>query len=177
MVHIIVEPAICAHVLATSETRGHLPDLLERFSYNPSQAMHKQRKKGAGDKRSKKPRRGRNNVASAPVHTEINRGLTTSTTACHADISYQRPVPFSEIFHDNNQFHLIFTRDVNKKKGGIRLCESCKVEMQNKSVPPFDMAISHKERYRYPVRDDRGTVLRYTATIIKLATRYYCVDI
>ena len=66
---------ICAYVLATSETRGQLPDLLERFSYNPSQAMHKQRKKGAGDKRLKKPRKGRNNVASAPVHTEINRGL------------------------------------------------------------------------------------------------------
>ena len=48
--------------------------------------------------------------------------------------------------------------------------------MQNKSLPPFDMAISHKERYRYPVRDDRGTVLRYTATITKLATRYYCVN-
>ena len=41
---------ICVHVLATSETRGQLPDLLERYSYNPSQAMHKQRKKGAGEK-------------------------------------------------------------------------------------------------------------------------------
>ena len=48
--------------------------------------------------------------------------------------------------------------------------------MLNKSLPLFDKAISHKDRYCYPVPDERGTVLHYTATITKLATRYYCVN-
>ena len=128
-------------------------------------AYTKNRPKRAGDKpREKKERKGQNNVELTPI--------VQLDTPADPGIDYEKPLMFTEIYH-NNLFYVTFTRGAPK---AVK-CPSCKVEFPRGEVTciPFDIAIAHKERYYYPIKNSEGKIIRMEPTGQKEATRYYCI--
>ena len=114
--------------------------------------------------RKKKKRKGENNVKCVPLIEEVQRPDN--------DIDFQKPLGFTEIWHNHNDFNVVFTREFWNTK----TCESCKVEFARVNIVciPQNIAILHKERYLYPKKDGQGKV-----TMIpmwkKKAENFYCV--
>lgn len=42
-------------------------------------------------------------------------------------------------------------------------------------LAPYDLAFSHKERWEYPVKDDKGRITEKKITKTKLTNRFYCL--
>lgn len=122
-----------------------------------------QREQGKSQ-RKKKKRKGQNNVKCVPILEEVQRPDN--------DIDFQKPLAFTEIWHNHNDFNVVFTRDCQNAKK----CESCKVEFARGSIIciPQDIAVLHKERYFYPKKDEQGKVTM-EPTWKKEADKFYCV--
>ena len=105
-----------------------------------------------------------NNVELCPITEEVSRP--------DSEIDFPKPLSFTEIWHNKNDFFVIFTKDCTKAKK----CESCKVEFARGGVVYIsqDIAILQKERYHYPKKDTRGKV-----TMVPMwnreASKFYCV--
>ena len=59
--------------------------------------------------------------------------------------------PFSKIYHNNNNFVVVFTKDIPTNKLNSN-CFHCKVEFPNCTkitVLPFNIVLAHKERWMY----------------------------
>ena len=160
---------ICAHVLVVAELTGQLQDTLAKFHVAPSNIINRKRPKSAGEKGGKKPRKRRNNVASKPIEVEIDPGMMR---VGNDDISRPRPVAFTEVYHNDEPFEIVFIPKMKRKKPAM--CQSCRVQFQKNPLPPVDIAVKHKERYIYPHRN-KDSSIDYRPTVNKLATRYYCM--
>lgn len=56
---------------------------------------------------------------------------------------------YSEIFHNENPFELMFLSE------GIKRCKSCHLDFcHRKKVIPFDVIFAHKERWMFPINKD-----------------------
>ena len=76
--------------------------------------------------------------------------------------------PFTEIHHNNNSFILRFLDDVPQANE----CRQCRVEFpRRKKIIPFDVILSHEEKWYYPDKHHPGRTLPST----KYTTKYYCV--
>ena len=112
---------LCSHVLAVSETKGILAAFLGNFDKKEGKAssiLNAYIPKRAGEKpKEKKKRKGQNNVVQNPIMEEIERPDN--------DIDFQKPLAFTEIWHNSDKFEVVFTRECTSK---AQKCESCKVD-------------------------------------------------
>lgn len=160
---------LCQHSLAVADNLGILCEYLSEFNSRNNKAgriVHQQVPKRAGEKpKEKKKRKGQNNICTTPIIAEKRR--------VDEDIDFAKPLLFSEIWHNKNEFKVIFTKSVKK----VIKCESCKVEFAKGNVVciPHDIAIVHMERYYYPKKDERGKVVSMEPTVNKEGSKYYCV--
>ncbi|KAJ7391193.1 hypothetical protein OS493_019324 [Desmophyllum pertusum] len=160
---------LCSHVLAVADTMGTLAALLEKFNTKTNKAssiLNANISKRAGEKpKEKKKRKGQNNVEQIPILEEIERPDN--------DIDCQKPLAFTEIWHNTNKFQVVFTKECTSK---AQKCESCKVEFARGGVVciPQDIAICHMERYFYPKKDANGKTT-YEPTWKREIARFYCV--
>ena len=157
-------------MLAVADKTGELKTVVQNFKVKPSALINKQTSKGAGEKKGKKPRRGKNNVSLHDVQSEMSSAAVPS----HADISCPKAVPFTAIYHNEEPFSVEFLCDIATKGKKVLMCESCKVRFPSRPLPPSDIVLLHNETYMYPVKDAYG-VVHYKPTILKMASRYYCV--
>ena len=121
---------ICAHVLAVADKTGELKTVVQNFKVKPSALINKQTSKGAGEKKGKKPRRGKNNVSLHDVQSEMSSAAVPS----HADISCPKAVPFTAIYHNEEPFSVEFLCDIATKGKKVLMCESCKVRFSKQAV-------------------------------------------
>lgn len=76
--------------------------------------------------------------------------------------------PFTEIHHNNKSLILCFLEDAPKATE----CRQCHFEFpRRKKIIPFDVILSHEEKWYYPDRNQLGRKLPST----KYTTKYYCV--
>ena len=76
--------------------------------------------------------------------------------------------PFTEIHHNNNSFILRFLDDVPQANE----YRQCRIESpRRKKIIPFDVILSHEEKWYYPDKHHPGRKLPST----KHTTKYYCV--
>ena len=104
--------------------------------------------KRAGEKpKAKKKQKGLNNIQSVPVV----RGKRKADYA----IDFSKPMSFSEMWHNENLFDIIFVKDTGKKN--VK-CECCKVEFAQGPIVfvLHDSNVMHMERYYYPKKDEKG---------------------
>ena len=159
---------LCHHALAVAEVKDVLGEYLRKFNTKDGKMdkiVFANIPKRAGEKpKEKKKRKGQNNVEQRPVINEV--------MAKDDDIDFPKPLAFTEIWHNKNDFQVIFTRD-NKK---AKQCESCKVEFAKGCVIciPQDIAILHMEWYLYPKKDGSGKFLRMEPTWKKETAKFYC---
>ena len=73
------------------------------------------------------------------------------------DLDFQKPLSFTEIWHNTNKFQVVFTRECTSK---AQKCESCKVEFAHGGVVciPQDILMCHMERFFYPKKDANGKI-------------------
>lgn len=117
-----------------------------------------------GKTKEKKKRKGQNNVQCFPIVQERQRP--------DSEVDLQKPLTFTEIWHNKNDFNVLFTKEFSAAKK----CESCKVEISRGSVVciPDDNAVLHKERYFYPKKHEQGKVTMVPLWT-KEASKLYCV--
>ena len=100
--------------------------------------------------------------------------IVTEQPPVDPDIDFPKSKHFTEIYHNNNQFFVVFTTVL---KQPVK-CQSCKVEFQSKGKAvcvPYDIAIAHNERYCYPKKDGQGRLIGMEPTWKKEARRFYCI--
>ncbi|KXJ18326.1 High affinity nerve growth factor receptor, partial [Exaiptasia diaphana] len=159
---------LCQHSLAVAEKFGVLCEFLTNFNQKGNKEgkiIHHQVPKRAGEKpKEKKKRKGKNNIQSTPIFLEKPQA--------DDDIDFEKPLLFSEVWHNKNAFNVIFTRDVKK----VIKCASCKVEFAKGPVVciPHDIAVTHKERYWYPKKNGQGQIIGMEPTVHKVASKFYC---
>ena len=79
-----------------------------------------------------------------------------------------RKSPYSEIHHNNNPLVVCFLEDQKKAKE----CRQCRVEFPRRQmIAPFDIVLSHEEKWMYPSPDDPDRKLPSS----KFTTKFYCV--
>lgn len=77
--------------------------------------------------------------------------------------------PFTEIHHNNKPLVLCFLEDNPKAKE----CRQCHIEFpRRKKIIPYDVVLSHEEKWSYPDPKEPGRKLPST----KYTTKYYCVN-
>ncbi|CAB4016779.1 High affinity nerve growth factor receptor [Paramuricea clavata] len=161
---------LCQHTLAVAEEMGMLSGCLTKFNLKKNKvgrivSEHVPRR--AGDKpKEKKKRKGLNNIPTVPIVSEKRKADN--------DIDFAKPMSFSEVWHNSNLFHIVFTKEISKQN--IK-CEYCKVEFAHGPIVciPHDIAIMHMERYYYPKKDEKGNVVRMEPTWKKEAAKFYCI--
>ena len=136
---------ICKHSLAVASLQhqlaSHLDFIRKKFKGKESHtslAEYNVNKVTAGKKgaRNKVPFRASRGDASK----------STSNSSEKNDLTKQ---PFTEIYHNDNQFVLQFLTE------GAKSCKSCGLSFcHRKRVIPFDVILSHKERWHYPLNGD-----------------------
>ena len=153
-----------------SDTKGTLAAFLGNFNKKEGKAssiLNAYIPKRAGEKpKEKKKRKGQNNVVQNPIMEEIERPDN--------DIDFQKPLAFTEIWHNSNRFEVVFTRECTSK---AQKCESCKVEFAwgGAVCVPQDIAICHMDRYFYPKKDAKRKTT-YEPTWKREIARFYCVN-
>ena len=103
---------LCQHTLALAEEKGCLHTFLSKFYSKKNKAANivkDNAPKRAGEKpKEKKKRKGQNNVESVPIVIKRRKA--------DDEIDFQKPMMFSEIWHNKNPFNIVFTREEGKKK-------------------------------------------------------------
>ena len=99
----------------------------------------------------------------------------TGTITCTEEEQANTNPLYTEIYHNENPFILMFLTD------GAKRCKSCHLDFcHRKKVIPFDLIFSHKERWMFPVNGDwsncrpsrQETVRYYHATKKCLTKRF-----
>ena len=157
---------LCPHVLAVADTMGTLPEFLETFNRKEGKAssiLQANIPTRAGEKpKEKKKRKGHNNIELNPIVEEIER--------TDNDLDFQKPLSFTEIWHNTNKFQVVFTRESTNK---AQKCESCKVEFAHGGEVCISQDIP-MERFYYPKKDANGKTT-YEPTWKREIPRFYCV--
>ena len=151
-----------------AEERGDLRNYLGNFNAKDGKMdkiLFEHIQKRAGEKpKEKKKQKGRNNVEQRPVVDEVEPE--------DDEIDFRKPLAFTEVWHNNNDFEIVFTRDHQNAKQ----CESCKVQFPRGGVicVPHDIGVQHMERYLYPKKDANGKFMRMEPTWKKETAKFYC---
>ena len=136
--------------------------------------MNRHNTKQAGEKRVKKPRRGFQNIKKLPI-----RKYATAVAAeysYHGDVNLkeQRPFQFCQIWHNDERFNVIYINSDNMKIRKNLKCIYGNVISRKNVVPPYDVMISHRERYLYSFKNPDGRV-EWKPTLAKMISQLYCV--
>ena len=148
---------LCKHSICVAETVGVLKEHLDFLKKSPRRkaplkgdllepAKAAQGKKGGSHRNPWRPSR------QATVETP----QTTSGR------------PFTEVHHNNRPFVVCFLDDVPKAQE----CRQCRIEFpRRQKITPFDIVLSHEEKWLYPAPDDPCCKLPSA----RLTTKFYCV--
>ena len=113
-------------------TIRNLPEFFKSYGQKKGKAnniVHANIPKRAGEKsKEEKKNIGQNNVKYVPI-IEVQRPDN--------DIDLQKPLGFTEIWHNHNDFNAVFTREFRN----VKKCEFCKVEFAQGNI-----VILYKER-------------------------------
>lgn len=163
---------LCSHVMVIADQRGVLLDILNKFKYDPSHAIYRHKPISAGEKGVKKPRKGIQNVRKQPLDVQVN---IPTHTGDDINLRNQRPFQYCEVWHNDEPFIVNYIKDLKHPKDSILQCTSCRNVISKKNAMiPFDIVISHKERYKYPLRQSDGSVIWKTSEK-RMVNKYYCV--
>ena len=104
---------ICRHILVVADTIGNLPEFLKVYGQTKGKKnniVYANIPKRAGEKskEKKKKRKRENNVKCVPIIEEVQRPDN--------DIDFQKPLGFTEIWHNHNDFNVVFTRGFRNAK-------------------------------------------------------------
>ena len=168
---------LCAHVLVVADCKNCLLEYLSRFHYNSSGAVHRHNARGAGEKRTKKPRRGSQSVQKLPIlrYTSKTNSAPCSNDIDDEDLKRKRPFQFCEIWHNDEPFKLMHVSNSVLKARKALKCASCGTVISRlNAAPPYDIVISHPERFMYPKKTDDGR-LEWKPTITKMTNKLYCI--
>ena len=120
---------ICCHIFVVADTIGNLSEFLTAYNQKKGKAnniVYANIPKRAGEKpKEKKKRKGQNNVKCIPILEEVQRSDN--------DIDFLKPLAFTEIWHNHNDFNVVFTRECQNAKK----CESCKVNLPGVASSAF----------------------------------------
>ena len=88
---------------------------------------------------------------------------------------------FTEYYHNENPFIVINKKDIKLKKVNGKLtkpkCPKCEVELGVKIViKPHDIALSHRERWKYPNPDAHLPNEERTKISVLETEKYYCIQ-
>ena len=81
--------------------------------------------------------------------------------------------PFSKIWHNNQAFEVVHTKVVPKDKNRCGQC-GLKFPIGPLSILPYDIVLSHKERWEYPNPNKDPGQPRYLPSS-QFTTRFYCI--
>ena len=149
---------LCKHSLCVAEKSGKLKEHLHFLCKSskrkaPSKsalvepAIDAQGKKGGSHKNPWRPSRAKSTQGTSQSPNER---------------------PFTEIHHNNKSLVLCFLEDVPNAKE----CRQCRFEFpRRKKIIPFDVVLSHEEKWSYPDPKQPGRKLPST----KYTTKYYCL--
>ena len=146
---------ICKHSAAIAEK---VLKILLSESKAPQRA--KLQKQSGGGRKGHKDRRKREYSNASP--TPSSKSSNSSS-------------PFSEIWHNNEPLHICLTKDIPEGK----VCGYCSKDFPRKalSIVPYDIALSHKERWQFLNRYRESTSDPvYIVAGNKMTTRYYCIS-
>ena len=149
---------LCKHSLCVAEKAGILK---EHLNFLQKSSKRKAPSKSALVEPSKEAQGKKGGSHKNPWRP--SRAKSTQVTSQSAG---ERP--FTEIHHNNNSFILRFLDDVPQANE----CRQCRVEFpRRKKIIPFDVILSHEEKWYYPDKHHPGRTLPST----KHTTKYYCV--
>lgn len=160
---------ICAYSVAAAEQLGCLEKFIqwrERCNSktpNFTKLVMSDAPKGAGEKngRTNAKRRGRTARRTTVYDRDEERPSQLSTASGSVSLTPTRM--FTEIHQNENPFVLtLFLEDTEYKKkakvaenkGRRMQCETCHNEFPSTCIPPYDLALPHYERWRYPDPDN-----------------------
>ena len=145
---------LCKHSICVAETCNILKKHLERIVKNRRKLRTPQQppketagKKGGHHRNQWRPR----------------SNLPAGSGVCQVPIQ-----PFTEVHHNNHKMVVHFTKD---EPNAIE-CRQCGNEFPRRIVlSPFDIVLSHKERWIYWKQDENAN-----KRSAKFTTKYYCVN-
>ena len=156
---------LCQHVVSVAEKMKALPEFLTHYREKKNKAsrvMFQKVPTNAGEKPSSKRRKGKNNIEARPITEEVDPH----------NLSHPKPPRYTEHFHNDEPFYVVFTKDHPQASQ----CISCDIAFPRRMpMAPYDLAFAHKERWEYPVKDDKGKVVGKRITKSKLTNRFYCL--
>ena len=167
---------LCGHLLVACEVKGLLEDALKQYKISGNKLLKHTRPSSAGEKKNKKPRRGKQNISLSAVE-ETEELRLDDAEEIPDNIYCGKPRPFrgySEIFHNDHPFVAVPNKEI-EFRSKLPICASCLCQIPIKNAQiPNDFVLCHKERYTYPKRNDDGTITK-TPTVKKMTTKFYCV--
>ena len=110
------------------------------------------------------------NIETKPITSVVPIALESSQAVAieQVDLSVSRPVPFTEIWHNEEPF--LITEVTKLKKSPS--CAQFTCLISRNALEPYNITIAHKERYLYPSPEDKG---KWIPTRTKMRNEYYCV--
>ena len=148
--------SLCKHSLCVAQTvdglKQHVDYVVVRLSTSKKSrtglvvpAKSAVGKKGGTHKNARRPQKSESNDSASAVQ------------------------PFTKIHHNNQPLKVCFLSDEVKAIS----CKQCGKEFpRQKTVIPFDIVLSHKEKWMYPDANNPGEKLPSS----KYTTKFYCVD-
>ena len=149
---------LCKHSLCVAEKAGILKEHVDflRRACNRKAPSKSALVEPAKDAQGKKG--GRHKNPWRPSRTTSTQGTTQSANGR----------PFTEIHHNNKSLILCFLDDDPK----VKECRQCKIEFpRRQKIIPYDVVLSHEEKWAYPDPKQPGHKLPST----KYTTKYYCI--
>ncbi|XP_070565124.1 uncharacterized protein [Ptychodera flava] len=155
---------ICEHTVAAAEDMNVLRQYVEwaeKNKRNPvlSALYRGSLPKGAG----KKPGQRSRQAKSKPDIEHVVDPLPVNMSH-----------PFTEYYHNNNPFIVVFVDEVADKKA---LCPTCNLHFATRvKIKPFDLILKHKERYLYPDKANIWVPTRYQTRDVFYHLQLQCVQ-
>ena len=79
---------------------------------------------------------------------------------------------YTEYYNNDEPFYVVFA----KNHPQASQCIACDIAFPRRMpLAPYDLTFSHKERWEYPVKDDKGRITEKKITKTKLTNRFYCL--
>ena len=149
---------ICSHSVAVSEKEGILNSHIAKFKSCRSRASVTYPIKLGGEGRKGGQKR--------------RQRLYEEKKSC----THENLQPFTEVWHNNEPLILSQVKDVPIEKN---VCAYCQNEFPRGqlAIVPFDIVISHKERWLYLNRNcyADSQPLYIASSVKKLTNKYYCI--
>ena len=168
---------LCSHSLSVAEKEGTAKEFLDGYRKSSQLSVAKAifgrtNKRGGALPKQKKRRRGKQKIESSPIIEE--------TRARNEELDFPKPCIFSEVWHNHEPFHVVFTEEYLTKDRQVIMCETCLTQFpKTEYLPtgqvirqrPYDIGIKHLERYEY--FNHKTQALEKTRK--RMQYRFYCV--